>query len=258
MVLKRRFDYCDAVPNCLRIKRSTLEHDAFCPTSSSYPNFEASQESMEVDSSDQSSQHYYHQSVPSCSTGMETYDNWQLPKIEEVHSTSDEKTLIQRFINVLDQLDNRVEKLRKDAFSLQEKREYLLMSVDLIKNNELLSGMDEYEREEIFCYISRVSARLSTVDLNVKTVRDSAQEDALHQVNMLIDTLITGRDAVTARQRCQTFLNACNDVSMMGTERVVDKIFEGALLGCTLDDQKTIKRRLNALMTYLNKQTVSA
>lgn len=37
----------------------------------------------------------------------------------------------------------------------------------------------------------------------------------------------------------------------------IDKKFESALLGCTLDDQKNIKKRLQALMGYLNKQTVT-
>lgn len=170
---------------------------------------------------------------------------------------------LSRFVTVLDQLDTRVEKLRKEAVGLQEKRDFLLMSIDLIKNNDVLHGMNEAEREEIFCYIHRVNSRLSTVELNVKTVRDKAQEESLHQVNVLIDSLITNNDAVVSRQRCQSFLNACSASDMYGecysqlSERMVDKNFESALLGCTLDDQKNIKKRLQALMNYLNKQTIS-
>lgn len=111
------------------------------------------------------------------------------------------------------------------------------------------------------CYSQRISSRLATVDISVKTVRDAAQDDALHQVNSLIDSLITVNDRVMARQRCQTFLNACDfhDVSANPSEleQIVDKKFEMAVLGCTLDDQKVIKKRLQALMTYLNKQTIS-
>lgn len=100
---------------------------------------------------------------------------------------------------------------------------------------------------------------MSTVEISVKTVRDAAQEDALHQVNGLIDSLLTLSDRVTARQRCQTFLNACvhdDPTSTLEIEPIVDKKFETAVLGCTLDDQKIVKKRLQALMTYLNKQTV--
>lgn len=39
-------------------------------------------------------------------------------------------------VSILDQLDARVEKLRKEALKLQENKDFLLMSVDLLKNNE--------------------------------------------------------------------------------------------------------------------------
>lgn len=109
------------------------------------------------------------------------------------------------------------------------------------------------------CYSQRINSRLATIDLCVKTVRDTAQEEALHQVNSLIDSLITSTDRILARQRCQTFLNGCNDSSSCApdSDQAVDKKFEMVVLGCTLDDQKVVKKRLQALMTYLNKQTVS-
>lgn len=123
------------------------------------------------------------------------------------------------------------------------------------------------EREEIMLYIQRVSSRLGTVELNVRTVRDKSQEDSLSQINALIDTMIKMGDPVIARQRCQLYLNACcssisDPSSQLGTVLEsdvgpIDKKFESALLGCTLDDQKNIKKRLQALMGYLNKQTVT-
>ncbi|XP_054732299.1 uncharacterized protein LOC129240492 isoform X1 [Anastrepha obliqua] len=173
--------------------------------------------------------------------------------------------LNERFVSVLDQLDARVEKFRKDAMGLQEKKDFLLMSIDLIKSHDMLHSMMESEREEIFCYIQRVNSRLSTVDLMVHTVRDRSQEDALSQINELIDIMITMGDPVLARQRCQQYLNACCSAAEAAESYEygvdvdagpIDKKFEGALLGCTLDDQKNIKKRLQALMGYLNKQTV--
>lgn len=116
-------------------------------------------------------------------------------------------------------------------------------------------------------YIQRVSSRLGTVELNVRTVRDNSQEDSLSQINALIDTMIKMGDPVIARQRCQMYLNACCSSSMDPSGHMdtvpeadvgpIDKKFESVLLGCTLDDQKNIKKRLQALMGYLNKQTVS-
>lgn len=103
--------------------------------------------------------------------------------------------------------------------------------------------------------MGRIATRLSTIELNVKTIRDKAQEDSLHQVNSLIDLVIKTTDRITARQQCQHYLNCCNDGG--SGERVTDKKFEMALLGCALDDQKNIKKRLQALMTYLNKQIIA-
>lgn len=116
------------------------------------------------------------------------------------------------------------------------------------------------EMEEITCYSERISGRLGTIFVSVKTVRDAAQEDALHQVNSLIDSLIVNNDRILARHRCQTFLNSFNvtdpDIDSPDREKLVDRKFEMAVLGCTLDDQKVIKKRLMALMTYLNKHTI--
>ncbi|XP_058831996.1 BAG family molecular chaperone regulator 2 isoform X2 [Topomyia yanbarensis] len=166
-----------------------------------------------------------------------------------------------RFIGILDQLDSKVEQLRKDAVMLQEKKDFLAMSVDLLKNNEYLTGLNENEREELSCYVQRISGRLSTVELSVCTVRDRAQEDSLHHVNSLIDALISSSDPMVSRMRCQQFLNACSttDTSTytdLDPVMCSDKKFESVLLGCTLDDQKTIKKRLQALLAYLNQQTV--
>ncbi|XP_075164129.1 BAG family molecular chaperone regulator 2 isoform X3 [Haematobia irritans] len=176
--------------------------------------------------------------------------------------------VIDRFVTVLDQLDSRVEKFRKDALGLQEKRDFLLMSIDLIKSNDLMQNLSESEREEIGCYIHRVNSRLSTVELHVRTVRDQSQEDSLSQINALIDMMITLGDPTLSRQKCQMYLNACCSASETGNLPTysedaidmdagpVDKKFESVLLGCTLDDQKNIKKRLQALMGYLNKQII--
>ncbi|XP_050091468.1 BAG family molecular chaperone regulator 2 isoform X2 [Anopheles aquasalis] len=171
-------------------------------------------------------------------------------------------TSTSRFVDILDQLDSKVESLRKDAIVLRDKKDFLAMSVDLLKNNEYLTGLNENEREEINCYVQRISNRLGTVELNVCTVRDPSQEDSLHSVNSLIDMLISSADPVVSRQKCQQFLNACSttDTSVYSeldpSTICTDKKFESALLGCTLDDQKTIKKRLQALLGYLTQQTI--
>lgn len=56
-----------------------------------------------------------------------------------------------RFIKALDYLDNRVEKLRKESMTLTEKRDILLMSMDILKHNELLGGLNECKSKYHFC-----------------------------------------------------------------------------------------------------------
>lgn len=193
--------------------------------------------------------------------GPSTQEWTVVPKIDETSIELLSKPPIERFIGILDQLDSKVEKLRKEALMLQEKKDFLAMSMDLLKNNEYLTGLNENEYEEINCYVQRISGRLATVELSVCTVRDRAQEDSLHMVNSLIDEIISSSDAILSRLRCQQFLNACSTTDTttyteLDPSMCSDKKFENALLGCTLDDQKTIKKRLQALLDYLIKQTV--
>ncbi|XP_030377584.1 BAG family molecular chaperone regulator 2-like [Scaptodrosophila lebanonensis] len=198
-----------------------------------------------------------------CTSPVECTDDYFLQLQNNSTEHSEHFNANERFVSILDQLDAQVEKFRKDALNLQETKDHLLMTLDLIKSNENLQNISDAEREEILCYIERVNNRLGTVELNVRTVRDNSQEDSLSQINALIDAMIKMEDPDIARQRCQLFLNACCSSSMdthmdtlpdadMGP---VDKKFESVLLGCTLDDQKNIKKRLKALMGYLHKQT---
>lgn len=195
-------------------------------------------------------------------SGLGSQDWTLMPKVDDSGAGWSSKPPMERFVSILDQLDAKVEKLRKDALLLQEKKDFLAMSVDLLKNNEYLTGLNENERDEINCYVQRISGRLSTVELSVCTVRDRAQEDSLHHVNSLIDAIISSSDPVISRLRCQQFLNACSTTDtttycdLLDPAMCSDKKFEGVLLGCTLDDQKTIKKRLQALLAYLTQQTV--
>jgi BCL2-associated athanogene 2 len=76
------------------------------------------------------------------------------------------------------------------------------------------------------------------------------------QVNMYIDQLVMSvhEDSVAAHARCQTYMNACTSHA---DPRATDKNFESAILGCTLDDQKRVKKRLQGLLDYFAKLNVT-
>lgn len=98
-------------------------------------------------------------------------------------------------------------------------------------------------------------SRCLTVEVKVLTQRDNQQEEALFQVNHLIDGLVIALkgDPESAKAKCVTYMNACSSNVIEG---VTDKNFESALLGCTVDDQKKVKRRLQGLLTYFEKMKV--
>ncbi|KAL4704269.1 hypothetical protein ACJJTC_016287 [Scirpophaga incertulas] len=162
-----------------------------------------------------------------------------------------------RLISVLDQVEMRVERLRRDTVRIEEEKDSLLSTLDSVKHSELLTDITECDKDDIIRYADRILARAMTVEVAVRTDRDSQQEEALHQVNMYIDQLVMSvhDDAVVAHVRCQTYMNACT--SQPDPSGGTDKNFETAILGCTLDDQKRVKKRLQGLLDYFAKLNVT-
>lgn len=63
-------------------------------------------------------------------------------------------------VNLLDNIAVRVETLRKDAIKLQEQRDQLLTRIDMLKNTEVLSNLNETDKEEISVELKRINDRL--------------------------------------------------------------------------------------------------
>ncbi|XP_063366747.1 BAG family molecular chaperone regulator 2 isoform X1 [Cydia amplana] len=162
-----------------------------------------------------------------------------------------------RLIAVLDQVEMRVERLRRDTVRIEEERDSLLSTLDSVKHSELLADVSECDKDDISRYAERILARAQTVEVCVRTDRDPQQEEALHQVNMYIDQLVVSvqEDACTAHARCQAYMAACSSAADSAAS---DKNFETAILGCTLDDQKRVKKRLQGLMDYFAKKNVTS
>lgn len=164
----------------------------------------------------------------------------------------------EQLVSILDGIDREVESLRKQATELQDKRDQLHTRIDLLRTDFLTSHVDELDPDEIDFHLKRVSDRLNTVDVNVKTHRDDFQIESIHHINNLIDEIIRFNDPIEKRRKCQEFLNSCTSSIQFSEEIVViDKKFENHLLACTLDDQKKIRKRLEALLHYMMKQMVS-
>ncbi|CAH2984459.1 unnamed protein product [Chilo suppressalis] len=186
-----------------------------------------------------------------------TGEGSRLPLIDESSALGTQAPK-DRLIAVLDQVEMRVERLRRDTVRIEEEKDSLLSTLDSVKHSDLLTDITECDKEDIVRYADRILARAMTVDVAVRTDRDAQQEEALHQVNMYIDQLVMsvhGDDAVVAHTRCQTYMNACT--SHPDPSSGTDKNFESAILGCTLDDQKRVKKRLQGLLDYFAKLNIT-
>lgn len=114
------------------------------------------------------------------------------------------------------------------------------------------------ERTELFNYINRVSERMDSVEVYVTTTRNRDQVQALGEVNRLIEKLIALHDSAEKLKLCQMYWNACSsdadDLSIQPLSKLADKKFENNLLGCTLDDQKIIKKRIKSIMLCMSQK----
>lgn len=105
------------------------------------------------------------------------------------------------------------------------------------------------DREEIVTTSQRLAKMLSTVQVVVSTVRSKEQQVALDTVNAFIANMTRMAEAIAERQRaqqlCRLYLNTCSSESYC---LPVDEKFQRAILDCTADDQKKVRKRLETLL----------
>ncbi|CAF4809055.1 unnamed protein product [Pieris macdunnoughi] len=181
-------------------------------------------------------------------------ESGRLPLIEET-STLGTLAPKDKLISVLDQVELRVERLRRDTTRIEEEKDSLLSTLDSIKHSELLSDITECDKDDIARYADRIVARATTTEGGRERPGRPTQQNT--PVNMYIDKLVMSvhDDTVLAHTRCQAYMNACT--SQPDDSSGTDKNFETAILGCTLDDQKRVKKRLEGLLDYFAKLNIT-
>ncbi|XP_023328018.1 BAG family molecular chaperone regulator 2 [Eurytemora carolleeae] len=150
---------------------------------------------------------------------------------------------------LLDEVEEQVEKVRVDACQLQEEKEDIQTTLEMLMDPQILGQLKEIDREEMEAVINRLSLRLNSVNVNVQTPRSHTQQESLHQVNSAIDTLIIQiqTDTMQASMKCRQYLSAAGtDISAPSDVR-----FEAHLLGCAVEDQKNVKKRLLGLFDHI-------
>ncbi|XP_076367965.1 BAG family molecular chaperone regulator 2 isoform X2 [Tachypleus tridentatus] len=152
-----------------------------------------------------------------------------------------------RLVGMLDHIEKRVELLREHATAMEQEREALLTMISTVKTNKDLQLISEGEREEIQVTAERLLGRALTVEVNVKTLRNEAQNKALDKVNKYIEDLFDKIriDLSSGRRMCEAYLNAC----LPEPRGPIDQRFQTVTIECTADDQKKTRRRLESLLS---------
>lgn len=158
-------------------------------------------------------------------------------------------TITNRLVEMLDHIEKRVELLRDHACSMEQERDTLISMLHTVRSSQDLTLVSEGEREEIEITAQRLMGRTLTVEVCVTTPRNEQQQKALERVNTFIDELVTKiqTDLDGAKKSCYEYLNAC----LPEAKGPINQKFQSAVIECTADDQKKIRKRLESLLATI-------
>ncbi|KFO36142.1 BAG family molecular chaperone regulator 2 [Fukomys damarensis] len=116
-----------------------------------------------------------------------------------------------------------------------------------IQNSQDMRQISDGEREELNLTANRLMGRTLTVEVSVETVRNPQQEESLQRASRMIDDVVSKflEDLGSAKCHLTSLHSACSSEVPPGP---VDQKFQSIVIGCALEDQKKIKRRLETLL----------
>ncbi|XP_074093383.1 BAG family molecular chaperone regulator 2 [Macrotis lagotis] len=152
-----------------------------------------------------------------------------------------------RLLESLDQLELRVEALRETASAVEQEKENLLEMIHSIQNSQEMRQISDGEREELNLTANRLMGRTLTVEVSVETIRNPQQQESLRHATMIIDEVVNKflGDLENAKSQLMSLYEACSSDVPRGP---IDQKFQSIVIGCALEDQKKIKRRLETLL----------
>ncbi|KAK7508119.1 hypothetical protein BaRGS_00000358 [Batillaria attramentaria] len=168
----------------------------------------------------------------------------------------DEKADSFTLFSFVDEVESRVETLRRQASILVEEQASLLSVLEQLKDQSLSSNISAGDCQELIANMERLKERCRSIEVRVHTVRDEGQIEALEKVNRALEDLeteVVHGGTVASSKRAHSFLNACLPDSV----GAIDTRFQSMILGCALDDQKEVRRRLQILVKDFCPQTHS-
>ncbi|KAL7987977.1 BAG family molecular chaperone regulator 2 [Crotalus tigris] len=161
-----------------------------------------------------------------------------------------------RLLDCLDQLERRVEALRDAASSMEQEKEALLEMIHNIQNSQDMRNISEGEREELNLTAKRLMGRTITVEVSVETIRNPQQQESLLRATQMIDEIVNKLldDLEDSKSRLMSLYGACTSETPSGP---VDQKFQSVVIGCAIEDQKKIKRRLETLLRNIDNSEKS-
>ncbi|XP_045399752.1 BAG family molecular chaperone regulator 2 isoform X2 [Lemur catta] len=142
---------------------------------------------------------------------------------------------------------NWVEALREAATAVEQEKEILLEMIHSIQNSQDMRQISDGEREELNLTANRLMGRTLTVEVSVETIRNPQQQESLKHATRIIDEVVNKflDDLGNAKSHLMSLYSACSSEVPPGP---VDQKFQSIVIGCALEDQKKIKRRLETLL----------
>ncbi|XP_070697255.1 BAG family molecular chaperone regulator 2 [Pempheris klunzingeri] len=152
-----------------------------------------------------------------------------------------------RLLESLDQLEMRVEALREAASAMEQEREWILEMIQSLQNGQEMRNICSGEREELDLTANRLMGRTLAVVISVGTIRSPQQEEALRKATSVIDEIVKKLldDMEGGRRQLLALHAACVTEA---PPVPINQKFQAIVIGCALEDQKKIKRRLETLM----------
>ncbi|XP_071965810.1 BAG family molecular chaperone regulator 2-like [Antedon mediterranea] len=176
------------------------------------------------------------------------YKNSSKPNDEKMLAICDDP-IFDYLLITLDELEKQVESFRDTAKKLQEDKQEILEKINKVSESQAISDLTEEKKDELELYIDRLCKRCITVELSVITVRSTHQEKAILKIKDILKKLKADiqSDTPGTREKITRYLNTCTTDG----DGTLDYHFQAILLDCAAEDQKEVKKRLQALWSAL-------
>ncbi|XP_018416055.1 PREDICTED: BAG family molecular chaperone regulator 2 [Nanorana parkeri] len=159
-------------------------------------------------------------------------------------------------LEALDDLEIRVQALRDSALTLELEKENIIEVIHSVQNSQDMRNISDGEREELTITAQRLMGRAVTVEVCVETIRNPQQAASLEKATKMIDDILRKvmDNMESGKNQLVSLHGACISEIPLGP---VDQKFQSIIIGCAIEDQKKIKRRLETLIRNIDSSEKS-